>query len=71
MTVLEPNEIPTGIRIPVSGVGAPPAIANAVMDALAHPGVTHMEIPIRPDHLLEVLREKGVAGSRGQWRMGR
>ena len=43
-------------------VGAPPAIANAVVDALAHLGVTHMEIPIRPDRVWGVLREKGVAG---------
>ena len=43
-------------------VGAPPAIANAVVDALAHLGVTHMEIPMRPDRVWEVLREKGVAG---------
>ena len=43
-------------------VGAPPAIANAVVDALAHLGVTHMEIPMRPDRVWEILREKGVAG---------
>ena len=42
-------------------VGAPPAIANAVVDALAHLGVTHVEIPIRPDRVWEILREKGVA----------
>ena len=41
-------------------VGAPPAIANAVVDALAHLGVTHMEIPIRPDRVWEVLNAKGV-----------
>ena len=43
-------------------VGAPPAIANAVVDALAHLGVTHMEILIRPDRVWEVLVGKGVAG---------
>ena len=43
-------------------VGAPPAIVNAVVDALAHLGVTHMEIPMRPDRVWEILREKGVAG---------
>ncbi|MDE0555886.1 MAG: hypothetical protein OXI24_16835, partial [Candidatus Poribacteria bacterium] len=42
-------------------VGAPPAIANAVVDALAHLGVTHVEIPIRPDRVWEILREKGLA----------
>ena len=42
-------------------VGAPPAIANAVVDALAHLGVTHLDIPITPDRVWEVLNEKGVA----------
>ena len=42
-------------------VGAPPAIANAVVDALAYLGVTHMDIPITPDRVWEVLNEKGVA----------
>ena len=43
-------------------VGAPPAIANAVVDALAHLGVTHMDIPITPDRVWGVPRERGVAG---------
>src|SRR5881296_3179860 len=30
-------------------VGAPPAIANAVVDALRHLGVTHLDIPITPE----------------------
>ena len=30
-------------------VGAPPAIANAVVDALAHLGVRHIDIPITPE----------------------
>jgi carbon-monoxide dehydrogenase large subunit len=42
-------------------VGAPPAIANAVVDALAHLGVTHVEIPITPPRLWRLLQEKGVA----------
>ena len=42
-------------------VGAPPAIVNAVVDALAHLGVTHIEIPMRPDRVWEILNEKGVA----------
>lgn len=41
-------------------VGAPPAIANAVVDALAHLGVTHMDIPITPYKVWKVLKEKGV-----------
>ena len=51
-------------------VGAPPAIANAVVDALAHLGVTHMDIPITPDRVWGVL-----VGKRGgevmAWGRGR
>ncbi len=42
-------------------VGAPPAIVNAVVDALAHLGVTHVEIPITPPRLWRILQEKGTA----------
>src|ERR1700693_806408 len=42
-------------------VGAPPAIANAVVDALAHLGVRHIDIPITPEHVWNILREKGAA----------
>ena len=39
-------------------VGAPPAIANAVVDALSHLGVTHVDIPITPEKVLKALRKK-------------
>jgi len=42
-------------------VGAPAAIVNAVVDALAHLGVRHIEIPITPPKVWAVLQEKGVA----------
>lgn len=42
-------------------VGAPPAIANAVVDALAHLGVTNIDIPITPPKVWKILKEKGVA----------
>ncbi len=42
-------------------VGAPPAIANAVVDALWHLGVRHVDIPITPPKVWAILREKGVA----------
>jgi len=42
-------------------VGAPPAIANAVVDALAHLGVRHIDIPITPEKVWNILQEKGVA----------
>jgi molybdopterin-binding aldehyde dehydrogenase-like protein len=41
-------------------VGALPAIANAVVDALAHLGVRHVDIPITPEKVWGLLREKGA-----------
>ena len=42
-------------------VGAPPAIVNAVVDALSPLGITHLEIPITPPQVWEILNEHGVA----------
>jgi carbon-monoxide dehydrogenase large subunit len=42
-------------------VGAPPAIANAVVDALSHLGVTHVDIPITPEKVWQLLKKAGVA----------
>ncbi|MEL6193461.1 MAG: aerobic carbon-monoxide dehydrogenase large subunit [Bacteroidota bacterium] len=42
-------------------VGAPPAIANAIVDALSPLGITHLDIPITPYKVWKILREKGVA----------
>ncbi|HBY95489.1 MAG: aerobic carbon-monoxide dehydrogenase large subunit [Ardenticatenaceae bacterium] len=42
-------------------VGAPPAIANAVVDALSHLGVTNINIPITAPKVWAILKEKGVA----------
>jgi len=36
-------------------------IVNAVVGALSHLGVRHMEIPMTPERVWNVLREKGVA----------
>ena len=41
-------------------VGAPAAIANAVVDALWHLGVRNIDIPITPDKVWRALRENGV-----------
>ena len=41
-------------------VGAPAAIANAVVDAMWHLGVRNIDIPITPSKVWEVLRDKGV-----------
>ena len=42
-------------------VGAPPAIANAVIDALSHLGVESMGIPITPFKVWKVLKDKELA----------
>jgi carbon-monoxide dehydrogenase large subunit len=42
-------------------VGAPPAIANAVVDALWHLGVRHIDIPLTPQKVWTILHEKGVS----------
>ncbi len=42
-------------------VGAPPAIANAVVDALKHLGVTNIDIPITPEKVWNILHAAGVA----------
>jgi len=42
-------------------VGAPPAIVNAVVDALSHLGVTHIDIPITPEKVWQLLKQKGAA----------
>ncbi len=41
-------------------VGAPPAIANAVVDAMWHLGVRHIDIPITPEKVWQALRDAGV-----------
>ncbi len=41
-------------------VGAPPAIANAVVDALAHLGVRHIDIPITPEKVWRILKDTGA-----------
>ncbi len=41
-------------------VGSPRAIANAVVDALGHLGVRHIDIPIQPWKVWQILHDKGV-----------
>ena len=42
-------------------VGVPPAIANAVVDALWHLGVRNVDIPLTAPKIWRILNEKGVA----------
>jgi len=41
-------------------VGAPPAIANAIMDALSPYGITNIDIPITPYKVWKAMKEKGA-----------
>ena len=38
-------------------IGAMPAVQNAVVDALAHLGVTHVEIPLTPHRIWQKMRD--------------
>ena len=40
-------------------VGAPPAIVNAIVDAVAHLGIKHLEIPVTPFKLFKELQKVG------------
>ena len=42
-------------------VGAPPAIVNAVVDALSHLGVRHMEIPLTPEKVWRAIHKQDAA----------
>ncbi len=41
-------------------VGSPPAIVNAVVDAMSHAGVSHIEMPMTPDRVWETLDDAGL-----------
>ena len=38
-------------------IGAPPAVVNAVLDALSHLGVEHLEMPLRPHRIWGALQK--------------
>ena len=41
-------------------IGATPAIQNAVVDALSHLGVRHIDMPATPDRVWTSLLEAGL-----------
>ena len=41
-------------------VGSPPAIVNAVVDAMSHAGVRHLDMPMTADRVWETLDEVGL-----------
>ena len=44
-------------------IAAPPAVQNAVIDALAHLGVTHIDIPVTPQRVWEAVSSAEAAAS--------
>ena len=41
-------------------IGATPAVQNAVVDALAHLGVRHIDLPCTPERVWATLRAHGA-----------
>jgi aerobic carbon-monoxide dehydrogenase large subunit len=44
-------------------IGAPPAIVNAVLDALAPLGVTHLDMPLHAEQVRTAIRQAATSGS--------
>ena len=42
-------------------VGSPAAFVNAVIDAVAHLGITNIDMPVTSDKVWAALKEKGAA----------
>jgi aerobic carbon-monoxide dehydrogenase large subunit len=47
-------------------IGAPPAIVNAVLDALAPLGVTHLDMPLHPEQVLAAIRQGATVSGGAQ-----
>jgi carbon-monoxide dehydrogenase large subunit len=44
-------------------VGATPAVQNAVIDALSHLGVRHIDLPLTPQRVWEAISAAGRPGA--------
>jgi carbon-monoxide dehydrogenase large subunit len=49
-------------------VGSTPAVHNAVVDALSHLGVRHIDMPCTPDRVWRAIREAAEGGGAPLWR---
>jgi len=38
-------------------IGAPPALVNAVIDALSELGITHLDMPLTPERLWRAIHD--------------
>jgi len=52
-------------------IGAGPAVQNAVIDALAHLGVRHIDMPMSPDRVWRAIRDASQDGPDDRTRGGR
>jgi len=43
-------------------IGATPAVANAVMDALESLGITHLDLPLTPERLWRAIHQRSTVG---------
>jgi carbon-monoxide dehydrogenase large subunit len=44
----------------VGTIGSPAAVANAVVDALAHLGVNHVDMPATPNRVWRVIKSSSL-----------
>jgi carbon-monoxide dehydrogenase large subunit len=49
-------------------VGSTPAVQNAVVDALSHLGVRHLDMPLTPERVWRALRDAEAGNSAAVWR---
>src|SRR5690606_21998088 len=49
-------------------IGATPAVQNAVIDALAHLGVRHIDLPCTPERVWTTIREARAGTLADPWR---
>ncbi|MFQ5747181.1 MAG: xanthine dehydrogenase family protein molybdopterin-binding subunit [Gemmatimonadota bacterium] len=47
----------------VGAIGVPPAVINAVVDAVAHLGIRHIDMPATPERVWRALREARAASA--------
>jgi carbon-monoxide dehydrogenase large subunit len=47
----------------VGTIGSPAAVTNAVVDALSHYGVSHIDMPTTPNRIWSVISERSVTSA--------
>jgi carbon-monoxide dehydrogenase large subunit len=75
--VVDRTETPSTTNpLGVKGIGeagtiaSPPAVVNAIIDAIAHLGVTHLEKPVSPERVWRALHGTTAQGAPGPTRSG-